>query len=977
MAQWSGSFGSGPAFDYIVDINEVGRTASNATLRVQLRLKLHGSNSSTFFGYPIDWYCASSGVNSGWQQVKTSARWYGGQDYRSYVADLTIPADNSSKTVGVNVQTRTPGYNLSTGAVNLNYDFTISSRNSPPYWTADDMHINCWDQDIKYDAIIPENTSTLTVTCPTANDNEKGGNINYDIHRYVNGNYSAQTKVGGSGRSGGDNIGQWGAGTVFKYEGRINDGELWGDSRWSWTYTKNRFSPATVGNVQKINANQNTFSFTAFTARNQGGICNNSYGYRITSLTPGVNIYGNREVGRDAQQDVYFTLGVKNNGGTEPTNPHWLDANEIKNYLASSGYNGTIRLRIESWNSYGSSGNADFNVEVDLRKDLGYCTITHTAGWIAHKGTNYYLPAYKAIDLSWTAVTDPMGGTIEYDVLYQIGDGAWTFLGSAGTARTYKASLATAIGNTAYDKFRFIIRAKTSYGKQSDSGGPNIALHSYNSPTLRISKIERNKDNAKITGSLQINTTIPGGTPTLANYSLNSGSQTSFLSSINPGGGNPFNFTFTTSSLNMSNSYALSLTGSDSIKDAITAAGISISYGTTTTNIPVYIPTVSLRKHGVGIGASADTDAVLTVGGRIKVNGHKIDGLTQGMFAYGQEMTQDEEFAFGMNNIGVYNNLGNGNVVIERVADSTAPNSTKMALKITNKGDATPGYGGFLWSHSTYANGIFTYAITAKIPSGKEIVFAANAFGEGSKFEWLTPTVGTDKYETYIGKATCGTSGDFSTIGFFYIKGGSANFSWYIARANYWDNTRQSGTLRLKTVTIDGNAAVTSFWTARDTLCMAGKIETMLSSNIMFDGANYIHIDKDKPASQIIMHGNGYPMYRWSDRGDSQYGVPQFSAGYDVLTSYYKQQVMMQRGAGQDANKDFNNLTDTGIYDTYMNGMTNRPPNMYEFGLLLVFNSNGVVGQIWMPHSGSHSLHYRVRWNNGVWTNWANVGWSQ
>lgn len=969
MAQWSGQFGSGPAFDYIVDINEVGRTASNATLRVQLRLKLHGSNSATFFGYPIDWYCASSGVNSGWQQVKTSARWYGGQDYRSYTADLTIPADNSAKTVGVNVQTRTPGYNLSTGAVNLNYNFTISSRNSPPYWTANDMHINCWDQDIKYDAIIPENTSTLTVTCPTANDNENGGNINYDIHRYVNGNYSAQTKVGGSGRSGGDNIGQWGAGTVFKYEGRINDGELWGDSRWSWTYTKNRFSPATVGNVQKINANQNTFSFTAFTARNQGGICNNSYGYRITSLTPGVNIYGNREVGRDAQENIYFALGIKNNGGAEPTNPHWLDANEIKNYLASSGYTGTIRLRVESWNAYGSSGNADFNVEVDLRKDLGFCTITHTSGWVAHKGTNYYLPAYKPIDLSWTAVTDPMGGTVEYDVLYQIGDGAWTFLGSAGTARTYRASLATAIGNVSHDKFRFIIRARTTYGKQSDSGGPNIALHSYNSPTLRVTKIERNKDNAKITGSLQINTTVPGGTPSLANYSLNSGGQTSFLSAINQGGGNPFSFVFTTTALSMSTSYTLTLTGSDSIKDALTAAGVSISYGTATTNIPVYIPTVSLRKHGIGIGATADTDATLTVGGRIKINGHKLDGLTQSMFSYGQEMTQDEEFAFGLNKLGVYNNTGNGNVVIERVVDNTAPNSTKMALKVTNKGTASPGHGGVSWQNYTYSNGVYTYIITAKIPSGKEIVFAGNTFGDGSKFEWLTPNGGTDKYETYIGRATCGATGTFNTIGYFYINGGSGGFSWYIARANYWDNTRQSGTLRLKTVTIDGNAAVTSFWSERDTLVVAGKKETMLSNNIMFDGVNYIHIDKTKGASQIIMHDNGFPMYRWSNQGTADYGVAQFSSGYEVLTEHPDQGVIKSKPYFQEINRDLNNIIEPGTYPGILTNCSNKPPVGYDFGALLVFTSMGFVIQIWIPHHSS-KLCYRLRWGDGNWGGW-------
>lgn len=504
--------------------------------------------------------------------------------------------------------------------------FNKINLNTAPWWTSDDTHMTAYSQALKANTIIPENANEVVITSSTAWDNEQGGNLHFDIHRYVNGSHSAQIKWGGSSRDVTDYLANWGAGTVFKYEAKVHDGQgLWAPgSRWSWVYTKNRFSPATVGNIGSIGANQNALNFTAFTARNQGGLCNNNYHYRITSLTPGVNIYGTREHSENAQRDVHFTLGVKNNGGAVPTNPHWLDANEIKNYLASNGYNGNIRLRIESWNDYGSSGNADFNVWVDLRKDVPYTTIRHNSGWITHKGTNYYMPAHLPIDINWDAVSDPLGGTITYEVLYQIGDGGWIFLSDVGTATKYKANLAAAIGNSAASNFRFIVRAKTSYGKKSESGGPRINLSSYSSPTIRITEVTRNKTDAVVKGFVQVNSSISGGTPTSAVYKLNNGGNVSFLNTINSSNGS---FTFTVSSLDSSKAYSLNLLASDSIRDALKAKGITLAEGSASTNISVYIPAFSIRRNGVGVNAIPDGSAEFMVNGLTKTKQLTIDGF--------------------------------------------------------------------------------------------------------------------------------------------------------------------------------------------------------------------------------------------------------------------------------------------------------------------------------------------------------------
>lgn len=549
--------------------------------------------------------------------------------------------------------------------------FDRINLNTAPWWTSDDTHIVAWGNELKADTIIPENTNDVIVWSSTAWDNEQGGNLHFDIHRYVNGSHSAQIKWGGANRDVTDYLANWGAGTVFKYEAKVHDGQgLWASgSRWSWVYTKNRFSPATVGNVQTIGPNQNTLSFTAYSARNQGGLCNNNYGYRITSLTPGVNIYGNREVGMDSITDVHFTLGIKNNGGEVPINPHWLDANEIKAYLANSGYNGNIRLRIESWNSYGSSGNADFNVWVDLRKNIPYTNITYNSGWITHKGSNYYIPGHLPIDISWNPVTDPMGGAITYEVLYQIGDGAWTFLADVGTATKYKASLISAIGNNNVSNFRFIIKAKTSYGKISESGSARITLHSYSPPTVRINEIVRNKTNAIIKGSIQINTSLTGGTPTSAVYSLNSGNSISFLDVINQGGGNPFAYTVTTGTLESAKSYSLSMIAGDSIGDALRAKGVSIGNGSAMSTISVFIPVFSLRKSGVGVNAVPDGSAALIVNGGLKVDGTLIKG--------GDFITKGEIAVSGSSPYGKIPKIGNDGVMeIGRYIDFHLPGST-------------------------------------------------------------------------------------------------------------------------------------------------------------------------------------------------------------------------------------------------------------------------------------------------------------
>ena len=53
----------------------------------------------------------------------------------------------------------------------------------------------------------------------------------------------------------------------------------------------------------------------------------------------------------------------------------------------------------------------------------------------------------------------------------------------------------------------------------------------------------------------------------------------------------------------------------------------------------------------------------------------------------------------GSNDVGIYNNTGNGNVVHERIAKpADCPSASDYVIKITTNGTASPEYGGFYQS---------------------------------------------------------------------------------------------------------------------------------------------------------------------------------------------------------------------------------------------------------------------------------------
>lgn len=181
--------------------------------------------------------------------------------------------------------------------------------------------------------------------------------------------------------------------------------------------------------------------------------------------------------------------------------------------------------------------------------------------------------------------------------------------------------------------------------------------------------------------------------------------------------------------------------------------------------------------------------------------------LAQAM-AFGRMLYRDPEFRNGNNSINVYNNNSNGTVTITRTGLSGAPNDSKIVLEIKTTGSASPGNGGFYFATTCSNRKVFISKIIAKIPVGRNLLWASNSIGTSGSSKWLTPNAGTGDWAEYIYKVTCGTS-NFSSTNFFYLDGTqgttAAPLIWHVAYATVFDTTSSEK----YTTTIDANGIYT------------------------------------------------------------------------------------------------------------------------------------------------------------------------
>lgn len=215
-----------------------------------------------------------------------------------------------------------------------------------------------------------------------------------------------------------------------------------------------------------------------------------------------------------------------------------------------------------------------------------------------------------------------------------------------------------------------------------------------------------------------------------------------------------------------------------------------ILYNPTTTNKAVEITSTGASFTGAITATSlkiGNDNTSITTSAILNTN------VQSQNFAQGTMMYKDPTFASGVNSTARYANTNPDNVTWTRAAKSSDNPMTGTSYEMVSKntGASSPGLGGFYFGHASRANAVFLYRIIAKIPTGRKIQFASNGTGDSPVRQWLTPQDGTGKFTEYVCKQICGSTGTFSTSGYFYIDGNpgttSAPVTWYVAYATVFD----------------------------------------------------------------------------------------------------------------------------------------------------------------------------------------------
>lgn len=185
--------------------------------------------------------------------------------------------------------------------------------------------------------------------------------------------------------------------------------------------------------------------------------------------------------------------------------------------------------------------------------------------------------------------------------------------------------------------------------------------------------------------------------------------------------------------------------------------------------------------------------------------------------AFGKMLHRAPEFL--LNGLPHYNDTG---IYLNKITRSLVqlagcPNSTGYALRMVAAGFGADDnrVGGFYFGDMSRANAIYVVRLIACIPVGWNIQIYHNNYGKRGASHWLTPQKGTDEWEEYICKVTCGAEGVFSRINYFCLSGGPAPTSetpltWHVAYATVFDTTA----CEKYTTTLDANGIYTGTLTA-------------------------------------------------------------------------------------------------------------------------------------------------------------------
>lgn len=594
MAGLNNSFyatGGNPQWEYQISYTQTGRTSDTATYSVAVSIRM--TNERAFYGYGLTGAITINGATDTIRIKNPSPSWSGTGWQGTWYFNIIAGAGTGGGTLPASINFYGTDGASSPNIEVDNLTVNVSTWNTAPYWD-DNTQINV--NGITQNSIFAENTGDVTVNLPSASDKE-GNTIYYNVYRFVNGVNTAQVASNITDTSFTDNLAGSNQGDVITYKASISDGQLTNnDARWSYSYTINKLTGATLAPAS-IDCDTTSLDLSLTGASNTNG--DTDFSYIISSND--ITVYN----GNCTSNSV--TLDIWDGSGTEPTGLY-IKKSDLVSFSQNSNFVCNLVINIQTNNAYGSFIVAQSNIAIDMRVDPTQPSAIKILGAYNISDTDYYIPNLTAPTVSWDASSNPLGASISYSVQLQYaGKDIWVTVANNLNSTKYTLDIPQ-LTDTVNISIKVI--ATTSYGRTSEMEVDNIRLDYWYPPKVSIKNINRSA--SQITA--QIHSEVDTSIPVIA---INS--RYYYYQKAGTTDTNWVAFTGADAQITVDNLsdveqgiLVAQITDNSNIK------GCTVQVNK---NISPYIPILSVRKKGVGIGAFADDNNKFIVGGNATVNG--------------------------------------------------------------------------------------------------------------------------------------------------------------------------------------------------------------------------------------------------------------------------------------------------------------------------------------------------------------------
>lgn len=602
--------GSGTPLLYVEGVaTNISGSGTQRTVKITAKFKVNGSSAS-WYGYACNWRARVNNSYGSWTAIKGTESWNGGQALRTFEQTLTVDVGTTSST-NITVGIYTDSQIDSGWDGSYTWTHTVGSTNVAPTISG--------TVTTSPSGTIAENTSSITVTSPTASD--ANGNLSgYRCRVSVNG--GGYTEIyRGSSRSCTHNVSSYGEGTTFKYCFDAYDSAgAWSNNVYSAVVTKNKFTNDTLASSSNISYNSSSISFTYSGASNTNG---NTTFTRSLSCD-GLTVYNSAISATPVTVTIYKS-------GTVPTTPY-IKFDDIKNKFKGAAYKGTLTFTLTTTNAYGTKKTSSKALSVNLQtapNAVGSCSIatdTNSTAYITVKtgdgstSSKYFIPdSGRVIRVNWTAGSGKLGEAVVYDLYAAYGSGAWQLIASNLTTLSYNHSVPK---QSISQQIKYRIRTKCSYNNALyiDKDTAAQTLHYYSGVGITVGAITREATKVSVNITVKSNTSLSNVNTVGSAILYNKGTTTQVGSTATLSQSQAAQ-TISFTGLTEGGSYDLKVTYND-------ITGLTSANQTHTISVGPLLPVFDINKYGIGAnGAKADSNYSIKANGGLEINRNG-DGAT-------------------------------------------------------------------------------------------------------------------------------------------------------------------------------------------------------------------------------------------------------------------------------------------------------------------------------------------------------------